>query len=191
MPEEEQVVNPIEQEQEPEQKCGSCGIILRNGNKYTSMGRVISDEQLENICRLSKKRTGCFNQLKLLGVKVKTNIESPLIKATNDQIEDMVRNVISSLKDSGIKVESTDHFVTLEWLKDGTKTQVSVDYKYCATTVLEGLDANISICIEFLDSINEGYLSFLRPELVKGITLSGQHFNVLEGNNIVATGYFK
>jgi hypothetical protein len=180
MPEEEQEI----------QICGSCGIILRNGNKYTSMGKVISDEQLENICRLSKKRTGCFNQLKLLGVKVKTNIEEPFITMTNEQIEDAARDVLKQLKEKGIETNFEDHFVTLQWLEEGRKTQVPIDYKYCATTVLNGLDANISICIEFLDSINEGYLTFLRPELVKGLTLSGT-FNVLEGNHIVAIGRFK
>ena len=179
------------EEEQQEQVCGSCGIILRKGNKYTSMGKVISDEDLERICRLSKEKKGCFNMLKLLGITPRRDNNGPFIKMTNEQIEEAARDVLRSLKEKGIETNFEDHFVTLEWIEDARKTQVPLDYKYCATTVLEGLDTNISICIEFLDSLSEGYLTFLRPELVKGITLSGQHFNVLEGNNIMATGYFK
>jgi hypothetical protein len=48
----------------------------------------------------------------------------------------------------------------------------------------------LSISIEFVDSTNEGYLTFLIPSLVK-VDLDDMEFDLYEGNRIVAKARFK
>lgn len=156
--------------------CPSCGIKLEDGNYYTNLGKVMSSEKLQEICKLSNNKAACINK-----------VHSSIRKLTNIELNTLANQVIKDLKVSGIDTNFPDHFVTLEWL-NVRKKEVPLDYKYAATTKL--LHHDLSICIEFVDSINEGYLSFLSPELVKGVELVGKSFNVLEGNKIVAKGVF-
>lgn len=181
--------------------CPRCGIILRNGNKYTSMGTVIEDKKLMDICKLSKDKTGCFMILEILGVKPKNNLDSfntfdkIFVRPTNTEIDDLMREVVQSLKEKGFEFPHNDVFVTLEWFDNVRKIPISFkDFKgssYSATTNIKGVDCTLSISIEFVDSVNEGYLTFLRPELVKDIELSETYFQILEGNKLVGMGYFK
>ena len=84
-----------------------------------------------------------------------------------------------------------DRYITIKWIEGARKVPVPVDCKYSCTTYIKGVDVMLSISIEFVDSTNEGYLTFLIPSLVENINLNSMKFDLYEGGNKVATATFK
>lgn len=107
-------------------------------------------------------------------------------KLSSSAIDDIVQTIS---KEFG--VNASDRYITIKWIESARKSPVSVDCKYSCSTFIKDIDVMLSITIEFMDSTNEGYLTFLRPELIKDVDLSGMQFDIYEGSHVVATGQFK
>lgn len=182
------------QEQSKQRLCGACGALFIGDNMqsinyvYVSIGPPIPVDRFRlQICSKSTN-PACLTK-SLLNTNNKVVTQRPEYNRgflNSNEIDDIATTL---LKEHGIK--TLDRYITIKWIEGARKSPVSVDYKYHPTTFIKGIDVMLSITIEFMDSTNEGYLSFLRPELVDGIDLSGMEFDIYEGRNVVGIGTFK
>lgn len=180
------------QEQSKQRLCGACGALFIGDNMqsinyvYVSIGPPIPVDRFRlQICSKSTN-PACLTK-SLLGTKVVT--QRPEYNRgflNSNEIDDIATTL---LKEKGITMP--DRYITINWIEGARKVPVSVDCKYSCTTYIKDVDVMLSISIEFIDSTNEGYLTFLIPSLVENINLNGMKFDLFEGSNKVANCSFK
>lgn len=180
------------QEQSKQRLCGACGALFIGDNMqsinyvYVSIGPPIPVDRFRlQICSKSTN-PACLTK-SLLGTKVVT--QRPEYNRgflNSNEIDDIATTL---LKEKGIIMP--DRYITINWIEGARKVPVSVDCKYSCTTYIKDVDVMLSISIEFIDSTNEGYLTFLIPSLVENINLNGIKFDLFEGSNKVANCSFK
>ena len=182
-------------EQQPvtERICSKCGGLFI-GNVLASVDKVyvsngppipISKYKLQVCSKADPK--GCLTKSILNKVTVQTqrpNYNKGFL--TSSEIDDIATSI---LKERGITMP--DRYITINWIEYARKMPVPVNCKYSCTTYITGVDVMLSISIEFVDSTNEGYLTFLIPSLVENINLNDMEFDLYEDKNVVANCSFK
>ena len=182
-------------EQQPivERICSKCGglfignILASVDKVHVSNGRPIpiSTYKLQVCSKADPKE--CLTKSILNKVTVQTqrpNYNKGFLNS--NEIDDIATTL---LKERGITMP--DRYIIINWIEGARNGPVPVDCKYSCTTYIKGVDVMLSISIEFVDSTNEGYLTFLRPELVENINLNDMEFDLYEDKNVVANCYFK
>ena len=171
------------------QLCGGLfiGNILASVDKvHVSIGPPIPiSKYKQQVCSKADPKI-CLTKSILNKVTVQTqrpNYNKGFLNS--NEIDDIATTL---LKERGITMP--DRYITIKWIEGARKVPVPVDCKYSCTTYIKGVDVMLSISIEFVDSTNEGYLTFLRRELVK-VDLDDMEFDLYEGRNKVATATFK
>ena len=171
------------------QLCGGLfiGNILASVDKvHVSIGPPIPiSKYKQQVCSKADPKI-CLTKSILNKVTVQTqrpNYNKGFLNS--NEIDDIATTL---LKERGITMP--DRYITINWIEGARKVPVPVDCKYSCTTYIKGVDVMLSISIEFVDSTNEGYLTFLRRELVK-VDLDDMEFDLYEGGNKVATATFK
>ena len=171
------------------QLCGGLfiGNILASVDKvHVSIGPPIPiSKYKQQVCSKADPKI-CLTKSILNKVTVQTqrpNYNKGFLNS--NEIDDIATTL---LKERGITMP--DRYITIKWIEGARKVPVPVDCKYSCTTYIKGVDVMLSISIEFVDSTNEGYLTFLRRELVK-VDLDDMEFDLYEGGNKVATATFK
>ena len=172
-------------------KCGGLfiGNILASVDKvYVSKGSPIPiSKYKQQVCSKADPK-GCLTKSILNKVTVVQTQRPNYNKGflNSNEIDDIATSL---LKERGITMP--DRYITINWIEGARKVPVPVDCKYSCTTYIKGVDVMLSISIEFVDSTNEGYLTFLMPSLVENINLNGMKFDLYEGKNVVANCSFK
>lgn len=181
-------------EQQPvtERICSKCGglfignILASVDKVHVSIGPPIPiSKYKQQVCSKADPKI-CLTKSILNKVTVQTqrpNYNKGFLNS--NEIDDIATTL---LKERGITMP--DRYITINWIEGARKVPVPVDCKYSCTTYIKGVDVMLSIFIEFVDSTNEGYLTFLRSELVE-VDLDGMKFDLYEGGNKVATATFK
>ena len=171
------------------QLCGGLfiGNILASVDKvHVSIGPPIPiSKYKQQVCSKADPKI-CLTKSILNKVTVQTqrpNYNKGFLNS--NEIDDIATTL---LKERGITMP--DRYITIKWIEGARKVPVPVDCKYSCTTYIKGVDVMLSISIEFVDSTNEGYLTFLIPSLVK-VDLDDMEFDLYEGRNKVATATFK
>jgi hypothetical protein len=182
-------------EQQPvtERICSKCGglfignVLASVDKVHVSLGPPIPiSKYKQQVCAKADPKV-CLTKSILNKVTVQTQRpEYGKGKLSTSDIDDIVQTLS---KEFG--VNASDRYITINWIENARRSPVSVDTKYCPTTFIKGVDVMLSVIIEFMDSTNEGYLTFLVPDLVKDIVLDGMEFELFEGRNKVATACFK
>ena len=172
------------------QLCGGLfiGNILASVDKvHVSIGPPIPiSKYKQQVCSKADPKI-CLTKSILNKVTVQTqrpNYNKGFLNS--NEIDDIATTL---LKERGITMP--DRYITIKWIEGARKVPVPVDCKYSCTTYIKGVDVMLSISIEFVDSTNEGYLTFLIPSLVENINLNSMKFDLYEGGNKVATATFK
>ena len=172
------------------QLCGGLfiGNILASVDKvHVSIGPPIPiSKYKQQVCSKADPKI-CLTKSILNKVTVQTqrpNYNKGFLNS--NEIDDIATTL---LKERGITMP--DRYITINWIEGARKVPVPVDCKYCPTTYIKGIEHMLSVIIEFIDSTNEGYLTFLRPELISNIDLDNMEFELFEGSNKVAKAYFK
>ena len=173
--------------------CSVCGGVFIGHNihsiSYVNVSKgppIPIDKFMLQTCSRAVNKANCLTNC-LSNTKVITqrpNYNKGFLSPT--QIDDIATSILSEHN-----VVTTDKYVSIDWIEGARKFPISVDSKYCPTVYIEEVNVMLSVIIEFMDSINEGYLSFLMHELVNEIDLSGMIFNLYEGEKVVAKGRFK
>jgi hypothetical protein len=176
--------------QPKQQTCAACGAIFIGDNfhsiKYVnvSSGPAIAIEKFKlQICS-KNSNPKCLTK-SLVNRTVFT--KRPSYNAgflTPSQHDDIA---VQLIKEMGLTMP--DRFITIKWIDGARKVPVSVDSKYFCKVLINGF--LLSSIIEFNDSTNEGYLTFVSPELIQGINLDGLQFDIYEASTKVAIGRFK
>ena len=181
-------------EQQPvtERICSKCGglfignILASVDKVHVSIGPPIPiSKYKQQVCSKADPKI-CLTKSILNKVTVQTqrpNYNKGFLNS--NEIDDIATTL---LKERGITMP--DRYITINWIEGARKVPVPVDCKYSCTTYIKGVVVMLSISIEFVDSTNEGYLTFLRRELVK-VDLDDMEFDLYEGGNKVATATFK
>lgn len=181
-------------EQQPvtERICSKCGglfignILASVDKVHVSIGPPIPiSKYKQQVCSKADPKI-CLTKSILNKVTVQTqrpNYNKGFLNS--NEIDDIATTL---LKERGITMP--DRYITIKWIEGARKVPVPVDCKYSCITYIKGVDVMLSISIEFVDSTNEGYLTFLRHELVK-VDLDDMEFDLYEGGNKVATATFK
>jgi hypothetical protein len=182
-------------EQQPvtERICSKCGglfignILASVDKVHVSLGPPIAiSKYKQQVCANADPKV-CLTKSILNKVTIQT--QRPQYNRgflTTSEIDDIATSL---LKDMSITMP--DRYITINWIEGARKVPVSVDCKYSCTTYIKEVDTMLSIIIEFIDSTNEGYLTFLKPELIKDIILDAMEFDIYEGSNKIAIGKFK
>ena len=172
------------------QLCGGLfiGNILASVDKvHVSIGPPIPiSKYKQQVCSKADPKI-CLTKSILNKVTVQTqrpNYNKGFLNS--NEIDDIATTL---LKERGITMP--DRYITIKWIEGARKVPVPVDCKYSCITYIKGVDVMLSISIEFVDSTNEGYLTFLIPSLVENINLNSMKFDLYEGGNKVATATFK
>ena len=183
------------QEQPKQRICGACGALFIGNNMqsinyvHVSVGPPIPIDKFRLQTCSKSTNPACLTK-SLLGItNNKVVTQRPEYNRgflTSSVIDDIATSL---LKERGITMP--DRYITINWIENARKSPVSIDCKYSPTIFIKELDILVSITIEFMDSTNEGYLTFLRPELINDIDLSGMQFDIYEGGRIVAKAKFK
>jgi hypothetical protein len=183
------------QEPLPKQRiCGACAGLFIGDNLHSinyvhvSVGKPIEINKFRlqtcskstNPACLTKSLLANNNQV----VTQRSNYNKGFL--TSNEIDDIATTL---LKERGITM--SDRYIIINWIEGARKVPVSIDCKYSANTYIKGVSNMLSIIIEFVDLTNEGYLTFLRPELISNIDVSSMEFDLYEGITKVATGKFK
>ena len=172
--------------------CGACGALFIGDNMqsinyvHVSVGPPIPIDKFKLQTCSKSTNSACLTK-SLLNTKVVT--QRPQYNRgflTTSEIDDIATSL---LKDMSITMP--DRYITINWIEGARKVPVSVDCKYSCTTYIKEVDTMLSIIIEFIDSTNEGYLTFLKPELIKDIILDAMEFDLYESSNKIAIGKFK
>ena len=87
-------------------------------------------------------------------------------------------------------VDDNRYYCNITWIEGVRKFAVPINTNYSATTYIKGIKNMLSISIKILNNINEGCLTFLRPDLLKGISLINMSFDIMEGSKCVGKGIF-
>jgi hypothetical protein len=182
------------QESLPKQRiCGACGGLFIGDNiqsinyVHVSVGPPIPVDKFRLQTCSKSTNTACLTK-SLLATNSKVVTQRPNYNKgflNSSEIDDIATSL---LKERGITMP--DRYITINWIEYARKVLVPVDCKYSCTTYIKGVDVMLSISIEFVDSTNEGYLTFLIPSLVK-VDLDDMEFDLYEGNRIVAKARFK
>jgi hypothetical protein len=183
------------QESLPKQRiCGACGALFISDNfqsinyVHVSVGPPIPLDKFKLQTCSKSTNPACLTK-SLLATNTKVITQRPEYNRgflTPSQHDDIA---VQFIKEMGLTMP--DRFITIKWIDSARRNPVSVDCRYSCTTFIKGIPVMLSITIEFNDSTNEGYLSFLRPELIKDVDLSGMQFNIHEGASVVGVGQFK
>jgi hypothetical protein len=183
------------QEESKQRICGACGALFIGNNMqsinyvHVSVGPPIPIEKFRRQTCNKSTNLACLTKSLLANNNNKVVTQRPEYNKgflTSNEIDDIATNL---LKEMGIVMP--DKYITIKWIEGARKVPVSVDSKYSATTYIKDVVEMLSVVIEFNDSTNEGYLTFLKPELVKDVNLSGLEINLFEGFTTVATAIFK
>ena len=183
------------QEPLPKQRiCGACGGLFIGDNiqsinyVHVSVGPPIPLDKFRLQTCSKSTNPACLTK-SLLASNSKVVTQRPEYNRgflSSSVIDDIA---VQLIKEMGLTMP--DRFITINWIEGSRRSPVSVDCRYSCTTFIKDIPVMLSITIEFNDSTNEGYLSFLRPELVTHIDLSGMEFDLYEGSNKVAIACFK
>ena len=185
-----------EEKSEPKQRlCGACGALFIGDNIQTinyvhvSVGPPIPIDKFRLQTCSKSTNPACLTKSLLGTTNNKVVTQRPEYNRgflTSSVIDDIATTL---LKERGITMP--DRYITIKWIEGARKVPVSIDCKYSPTTYIKGIEHMLSVIIEFIDSTNEGYLTFLRPELISNIDLDNMEFELFEGSNKVAKAYFK
>jgi hypothetical protein len=182
------------QEQPKQRICGACGALFIGDNMqsinyvHVSVGPPIPIDKFRLQTCSKSTNPACLTK-SLLATNTKVVTQRPEYGKGNlssSVIDDIATTL---LKERGLTMP--DRYISINWIENARKVPVAVDCKYSPTIFIKELDALLSIIIEFMDSTNDGYLTFLRPELIKDINLDGKEFNIYEAGTPTAIIRFK